>query len=157
MVHAAIERIQPGEIVVIAMPEVRPVALVGELLAVQMKMRGAAAVLVDGAVRDVMELRQLGLPIWSRHIRARGATKAIPGALDARVEVAGAAIEPGDILVLGADGAVCVPVANLGEVAKACEARIAKEASLRRRLLAGERSLDIYGLQVPGAGEGREE
>ena len=73
MVHAAIERIQPGEVLVLTMPEPRPVALVGELLATQVKVRGAAAILVDAAVRDVEELRELGLPIWMRFIRAAGA------------------------------------------------------------------------------------
>ena len=63
MVHAAIERIQPGEVLVLAMPEPRPIALVGELLATQVKVRGAAAILVGAAVRDVEELRELGLPI----------------------------------------------------------------------------------------------
>ena len=79
MVHAAIERIQPGEVLVLAMPEPRPIALVGELLATQVKVRGAAAILVDAAVRDVEELQKLGLPIWARFIRAKGASKTRSG------------------------------------------------------------------------------
>jgi hypothetical protein len=62
MVHAVIEHIQPGEVLVLAIPEPRPVALLGELLATQIKVRGAAGILVDAAVRDVTELVELGLP-----------------------------------------------------------------------------------------------
>jgi 4-hydroxy-4-methyl-2-oxoglutarate aldolase len=73
MVHAAVAEAEPGEVLVLTMPEPRAVALVGDLLATQMKERGVAAVLVDAAVRDVEELRGLGLPIWARWVRVRGA------------------------------------------------------------------------------------
>ena len=75
MVHAVIEQIQPGEVLVLTMPEPGPVALIGELLATQVKVRKAAGILVDAAVRDVEELVELGLPIWTRFIRVKGATK----------------------------------------------------------------------------------
>ena len=106
MVHAAIERIQPGEVLVLAMPEPRPIALIGELLATQVKVRGAAAILVDAAVRDVEELRELGLPIWTRFVRAAGAGKTAIGELDTPVTVGGVRVAAGDIVVLDADGAV---------------------------------------------------
>ena len=64
--------------------------------------------LVDGAVRDVDELRTLALPIWARYVRAQGATKERVGELDTRVVVGGAQIESGDVIVLDADGAVVV-------------------------------------------------
>ena len=83
MVHAAIAEAEPGEVLVLTMPEPAPVALVGELLATQARGRGVAAVLVDAAVRDVEELRELGLPIWARYVRVRGAEKQVVG-LDRR-------------------------------------------------------------------------
>ena len=104
MVHAVIEQIQPGEVLVLTMPEPAPVALIGELLATQVKVRGAAAILVDAAVRDVEELVKLGLPIWTRFIRAKGATKTKIGELNVTVSVGGAHISPSDIIVLDADG-----------------------------------------------------
>ena len=61
MVHAAVAEAEPGEVLVLTMPEPAPVALVGELLATQAKGRGVAAMLVDAAVRDVEELREVGL------------------------------------------------------------------------------------------------
>src|SRR5439155_1548201 len=79
MVHAAMAATEPGDVLVLTMPEPEPVALIGELLATQAKARGAVAVLVDAAVRDVEELAGLGLPVWARYVRVSGATKEIPG------------------------------------------------------------------------------
>src|SRR5512139_1844665 len=100
MVHAVIEQIQPGEVLVLTMPEPSPVALVGELLATQVKVRGAAAILVDAAVRDVEELVSLGLPVWTRYIKGRGADKTDIGQLNVTVTVGGTQILSGDIIVL---------------------------------------------------------
>lgn len=147
MVHAVIEHIQPGEVLVLTMPEPRPVALIGELLATQVKVRRAAAILVDASVRDVTELVDLGLPIWARFVRARGATKTAIGEINGVVEVGGAAISPGDIVVLDADGAVCVQQARAEAVLDASEQRQVHEAHLREQLLAGAMSYDLHGLR----------
>jgi len=147
MVHAVIEQIQPGEVLVLSMPESAPVALVGELLVTQVKVRGAAGILVDAAVRDVEELVKLGLPIWTRFIRAKGATKSKVGELNGTVSIGGAQISPGDIVVLDSDGGVCVKRERAEEVLKASEARFEKEAHLREKLAAGEISYNLYGLR----------
>lgn len=147
MVHAIIEQIQPGEVLVLSMPEPAPVALIGELLATQVKVRGAAGILVDAAVRDVKELVVLGLPIWSHFIRVRGATKTKIGELNTKVTLGGTEIATGDIVVLDADGAVCVRRERLSAVLQASEERFAKEDALRRKLLAGQMSYDLHGLR----------
>ncbi len=147
VVHAVIEQIQPGEVVVLTMPKPAPVALVGELLATQIKVRGASAILVDAAIRDVEELVKLGLPIWARYIRVKGATKTQVGTLNQAVVVGGTEIAPGDLVVLDADGGVCVQRERALEVLKASEDRAEREARLRERLLAGEISYDLHGLR----------
>jgi 4-hydroxy-4-methyl-2-oxoglutarate aldolase len=148
MVHAIIEHIQPGEVLVLAMPESAPVALIGELLATQAKVRGAAAILVDAAVRDVEELVRLGLPIWARYVRVKGATKSEIGQLNVLVRVGGTGISPGDIVVLDADGVVNVKKERLEDVLAKAEARLEREAQMRSRLEAGEMSYDIHGLRA---------
>jgi 4-hydroxy-4-methyl-2-oxoglutarate aldolase len=120
---------------------------VGELLSTQVKARGAAAILVDAAIRDVDELVELGLPIWARFIRAKGATKTAIGELNKAVTVGGARISPGDIVVLDADGGVCVKQERADEVLRASEERFAREAQTRKKLLAGELSYDLNGLR----------
>lgn len=148
MVHASIEQIQPGEVLVLTMPEAAPVALIGDLLATQIKVHGAAAVLVNAAVRDVTELVELGLPIWTHFIRVKGATKTEVGQLNVLVMVGGTGINPGDIVVLDADGAVCVKRERLEEVLAKAEARLEKEAQLRVKLEAGQMSYDLHGLRA---------
>ena len=147
MVHAVIEHIQPGEVLVFAMPEPAPVALIGELLATQVKVRKAAGILVDASVRDVNELIELGLPIWSRFIRVKGATKTKIGELNGMVTVGGTKISTGDIVVLDADGGVCVKQERADAVLKASEERLAKEDALRKKLLLGQMSYDLHGLR----------
>ena len=79
MVHAVMAEVQPGEVIVLTMPEPRPVALVGDLLATQAQAAGAAAILVDASIRDVEELAEMGLPIWARWVRVKGALKETAG------------------------------------------------------------------------------
>lgn len=148
MVHAVLDRAQPGEVLVVTMPVARPIGMVGDLLVTQMLARGLAGLLIDAAVRDVEELRELGLPIWTRWIRAAGATKTEVGALDVPVRVGGTTIAPGDAVVLDADGAAVVPAARLDEVTAAARAREEREAALRERLRAGELSFDLHGLRA---------
>src|ERR1019366_6169840 len=102
---AVMAEVQPGEVIVLPMPEPRPVALVGELLATQAKARGAASMLIDAAVRDLEQLAELGLPIWARWVRVRGASKDVAGTIGEPVTAGGASIRQGDAVVLDADGA----------------------------------------------------
>ena len=146
MVHAAMAGLQAGEVLVLTMPEPAPVALFGDLLATQARVRGAAAVLVDAAVRDSEELAAMGLPVWARWIRSRGATKDISGGLDVPVRVGGQEIRPGDLVVLDADGATVVAAERADEVLRASLAREEKEAVKRAKLEAGALSYELDGL-----------
>ena len=148
MVHAAVAEAEPGEVLVLTMPEPRPVALVGELLATQMKGRGVAGVLVDAAVRDVDDLRELGLPVWARWVRVSGAEKNVPGTIGEPVVVGGATIRQGDLVVLDSDGVVVVEAERVDEVLKAAEERTARETEKRAKLEAGALSYDLDGLRA---------
>ena len=148
MVHAAMASLQPGEVLVVTMPMPEPVAVVGDLLATQAKARGAAAILVDASVRDLEDLAELGLPIWARYVRIRGADKATVGELDVPVTVGGATINPGDIVVLDADGAAVVEQERTAEVLEGALAREEKERVKRAKLQQGELSYDLDGLRA---------
>jgi len=148
MVHAAMSALRPGEVLVLTMPEPAPVALIGDLLATQAQVHGAVAVLVDAAVRDREELAAMGLPIWTRWVRSRGATKDVVGALDVDVEVGGARIRPGDLVVLDADGVTVVEAERADAVLTASLAREEHERVKRERLQAGALSYEIDGLRA---------
>ena len=148
MVHAAVAGALPGEVLVLTMPEPAPVALVGELLATQAQVRGVAALLVDAAVRDVQELRDLGLPVWARYVRVRGAGKSVPGAIGETVQVGGATIRQGDVVVLDADGAVVIERERADEVLAAARDRAARELDKRAKLQGGALSYDLDDLRA---------
>jgi 4-hydroxy-4-methyl-2-oxoglutarate aldolase len=147
MVHAVMEHVQPGDVVVLTMPRPAPVALVGDLLATQAQVAGAAALLIDASVRDIEELREMGLPIWARWVRVKGATKDALGEIDVPVTVGGATIRPGDLVVLDADGVAVVEAERADEVLQASLEREQREAVKRERLQRGALSWHIDGLK----------
>jgi 4-hydroxy-4-methyl-2-oxoglutarate aldolase len=148
MVHAAMSVLQPGEVLVLTMPEPAPFALFGGLLATQARARGAAAVLVDASVRDVEELAAAGPPTWARWVRVRGAVKETRGELDVPVEVGGATINPGDAVVLDADGVAVVESERVEEVLAAARERQEKERVKGEKLAGGALSYDLDGLRA---------
>jgi 4-hydroxy-4-methyl-2-oxoglutarate aldolase len=107
-----------------------------------------AALLVDAAVRDSEDLVELGLPVWARWIRVRGATKTEVGVLDEPVEVGGQQIRSGDQGVLDADGAVVVRAERVDEVLAAARERAEYERDKRAKLEAGRLSYDLDGLRA---------
>jgi 4-hydroxy-4-methyl-2-oxoglutarate aldolase len=147
------DKAQPGDVLVFTMPEPEPVALIGDLLVTQAKAKGVAALLVDAGVRDTEDLRELGVPIWARWIRVRGATKTEVGAIDEPVELGGATIRPGDTVVLDADGAVIVRQERKDEVLAASRARLEQEAVKRAKLQGGQLSYDLDNLRARVEGD----
>jgi 4-hydroxy-4-methyl-2-oxoglutarate aldolase len=148
MVHAAMAALQPDEVLVLTMPEPAPFALFGGLLATQARARGAAAVLVDASVRDVEELAELGPPTWARWVRIQGAVKETAGALDVPVQIGGATINPGDVVVLDADGVAVVEAERVDEVLAGAREREEKERVKGAKLAGGALSYDLDGLRA---------
>jgi 4-hydroxy-4-methyl-2-oxoglutarate aldolase len=147
MVHAVMAALRPGEVLVLCMPEPAPVALLGDLLATQAQVHGAAGVLVDAAVRDAEELAEIGLPIWARWVRVRGTTKTHHGWHGVPVTVGGAEIRPGDLVVMDADGACVVEADRADEVLGAARVREENERVKREQLRGGALSYDLDGLR----------
>ena len=153
MVHAFIAHAEPGDVLVLTSPRPTPYAFVGELLATQAQKRGVAGMLVDAAVRDLDELAAVGLPIWARFVRAQGAAKGEVGRLDVLAVVGGAAIRPGDLVVMDCDGAMALPASAYPEVLPLALEREQREARMRQRYAAGELSYDLQGLRALVEGE----
>jgi 4-hydroxy-4-methyl-2-oxoglutarate aldolase len=147
MAHAAIAHARPGEILVLTSSEPEPYALIGDLMATQAQKQGAAGILVDSAVRDLDEIAAMGLPVWTRHVRAQGASKGAVGKLDVPVVIGGAEIRPGDLVVMDCDGAMALPAERVEEVLPLALAREQHENTMRARYAAGELSYDIQELR----------
>jgi 4-hydroxy-4-methyl-2-oxoglutarate aldolase len=148
MIHAAIEVCRPGDVLVVTTTSDSTDGMFGDLLAVSARAHGVVGLLIDAGIRDVADLTTMAFPVWAKAVHAQGTVKATPGSVNTPVVCAGAAIRPGDVVVADVDGVVIVPRAEAADVARAADARIAKEEQSRAKLRAGELGLDFYGLRT---------
>ncbi|HKZ20066.1 MAG TPA: 4-carboxy-4-hydroxy-2-oxoadipate aldolase/oxaloacetate decarboxylase [Acidimicrobiia bacterium] len=147
MIHAAVEVIEPGDILVVATKSPSTHGMFGELLAVSVRSRGCAGLVINAAVRDVADLRTMGFPVWARAIHAAGTTKTGLGSVNLGITFEGITVEPGDVVVADDDGVAIVERERAREVLAAARQRLEKEEETRRRLASGELGLDIYGFR----------
>jgi 4-hydroxy-4-methyl-2-oxoglutarate aldolase len=148
MIHAAMELCQPGDLLVVTTTSESTDGMFGELLAVSARARGVAGLIIDAGTRDVADLTTMGFPVWSRAVHAQGTVKATAGSVNIPVVCAGAAINPGDVIIGDADGVVVVPRQRAADVARLGAERVAKEQTSREKLRKGELGLDFYGLRA---------
>jgi 4-hydroxy-4-methyl-2-oxoglutarate aldolase len=147
MIHAAMDVCKPGDILVVTTTSESTDGMFGELLGVSCQAHGVVGLITDAGVRDTGELTAMDFPVWARAISAQGTVKSTAGSVNVPVVCAGAAVNPGDVIVADADGVVVVPRERAEAVAKAGRERVAKEEKTRERLRNGELGVDFYGLR----------
>lgn len=147
MLHAAVEQIHPGDILVVATTSPAPNGMFGDLLAVSVAARGCRGLIIDAGVRDVAELRAMGFPVWTRFVHALGTTKTGAGSVNVAVRCGGAEVRAGDVVVADDDGVAVVERHRAADVLEDARRRLEREDDTRRRLAAGELGLDLYGLR----------
>jgi 4-hydroxy-4-methyl-2-oxoglutarate aldolase len=147
MIHAALDVVQPGDVLVVALTADSTDGMFGDLLGVSCQARGVVGLFIDAGVRDTRDLAAMEFPVWSRAIHSQGTVKATPGSVNIDVVCAGALVRPGDAVIGDNDGVVVVPRERVMEVRHSSAERISKEEKHRERLRNGELSLDIHGLR----------
>jgi 4-hydroxy-4-methyl-2-oxoglutarate aldolase len=153
ILHKALDIARPGDVLVVDADgwEGGPW---GELMTVIAQARGLRGLVIDGFVRDVSAIQQLGFPVFARGSSVKGTFKEDLGLLNHPVSCGGVVIAPGDLVLGDEDGVCAVPRETTAQVLAAARARDADEARLRKRFAAGETLWDIAGLAAVGAARG---
>ena len=147
MIHAAVEVCQEGDILVVATTAPSTHGRFGDLLASSLQARGVRGLVIDAGVRDTSDLREMGFPVWTRHVSCQGTVKATPGSVNVPVSIDGVTIAPGDVICADDDGVVLVERSEADWALEQSLARLSKEEGTRARLVAGELGVDFYGLR----------
>lgn len=108
MIHTAMSLAQPGDILVIDGKGDQSCALMGALMINACKVLQLGGVVIDAAVRDTLELRELGFPVFAVGANPNGPTKLVPGRINWPISCGGISVHPGDLIVGDADGVVVV-------------------------------------------------
>ena len=147
MIHVAMEQCEPGDVMVVAVNSRSECGYFGDLLATLMQARGIAGLVIDSGVRDLADLRQMGIPVFSRCISAQGTVKETLGDVNVPVVCGGQAINPSDLIIGDDDGVVVVRRHELDSVAQKSEAREKKEATVRAKYRDGTLGLDMNNMR----------
>jgi 4-hydroxy-4-methyl-2-oxoglutarate aldolase len=154
MIHVAVEQCRKGDVLVVGCTTDNTDGMFGELLATALVARGVIGLVIDAGCRDVKPLTEMGFPVWSKAVSAKGTVKSTLGAVNVPVVCAGVNVEPGDAVVADDDGVCIVPKALALEVEAKAQKRFDDEDGKRKLLQSGELSLDMYNMREPLAKAG---
>jgi 4-hydroxy-4-methyl-2-oxoglutarate aldolase len=128
MLHAAVHRAEPGSIIVVQAGDVDYAVAGGNVCAVAQR-RGIAAFVIDGVIRDIAEVREMGFPVFGRGVMPIPGAKNAVAPLNEPVQCGGIAVDAGDMVVADEEGIVVVPSARHKQVLADAHAKLAQEAA----------------------------
>ena len=133
----ALEFCRPGDVLVIDGGGDLSNAGVGGILSFYAASIGVVGVVIDGAIRDVAEIRERDFPVYARGVTHRGPYKDGPGEINVPISVGGMVVNPGDIVVGDQDGLLAIPQEGVGALIEKARAHLATEAETIRAMKEG--------------------
>jgi 4-hydroxy-4-methyl-2-oxoglutarate aldolase len=146
MLHYALLKAQPGQVLVVDCKGFLEAGPWGDVLTAQAVKLGLAGLLIHGAVRDAEAIVKQGFPVFCRGLSIKGTAKNQPGLIEVPLHFGDVCVRPGDYVVGDRDGIAIVPAQRIDEVIAQAESREAKEALMRQAISQGATTAELLGL-----------
>ena len=140
MIHAAMALAKPGDVLVIDGKGDQTAALMGTIMMTACRQLGIAGVVIDGAVRDSLEIDEMDFPVFSVGMNPNGPTKQVAGRIGHPVTVGGVTVHPGDFVIGDADGVVVVERDKLESLLPLAAKKVADETARIAQIKQGKTS-----------------
>ena len=140
MIHAAISLAKPGDVLVIDGKGDQTAALMGTIMMTACKQLGLAGVVIDGAVRDSLEIDEMDFPVFCVGTNPNGPTKNVPGRIGHPVSCGGVTVRSGDLVVADADGVVVLERESVEGLLPLARKKVADEAARIAQIQQGNTS-----------------
>ena len=128
MLHAAIYRAAPGDVIVVEADN--DFAVAGGNVCAIAQARGIAGFVIDGAIRDIAEVREMGFAVFARGVQPKPGAKNQIAPLNQPIDCGGVRVNPGDIIVADEEGVAVVPQQQAQQVLSIATARAEQDASM---------------------------
>jgi 4-hydroxy-4-methyl-2-oxoglutarate aldolase len=145
--HHALHLAQPGDVLIVGGSPNCDAALWGELMSNSAQTKGVAGTIVDGPVRDPLEIRMLGYPVFCRHFNPRRATKEAYGSINVPVRIGVLSISPKDFVLADANGITSIPAASVRHAIDLASAVVREENKVKREIRAGHTIFEIFNME----------
>ena len=145
-VHHALHLAQPGDVLIVGGSPESDGALWGELMSISAQTKGLAGTIIDGPVRDPVEIRELGYPVFCRHFNPRRAAKERYGKINVPVQIGSLSISPNDLVLADANGIASVPHDRVHEAVALASEIARKETQVKEEIRSGRTIFDIFNL-----------
>ncbi len=145
--HHALHASQADDVLVVGGSMNSNVALWGELMSMSAQSKGLGGTIVDGPVRDPLEIGALGYPVFSRAIEPRRAAKETYGRLNVPIRLGNISVSPQDVILADANGIICISRARMEEVAQLASDVVKKESIVKEQIHSGRTIFEIFNMQ----------
>jgi 4-hydroxy-4-methyl-2-oxoglutarate aldolase len=147
MLQKARDRAKPGDVLAVDSSQFTEAGYWGEIMTWQAKVRSLGGLVTNGGVRDTLQIKAIGFPVFSGAVSIKGTVKETLGTINLAISCGGVLVNPGDIILGVEDGVVVIPLQEAEAALKKSRERAAKEERIIERVKAGESLFDILGFR----------